>query len=81
MAWKVIRNGEPDSRKIVCSGICKRCGEHAEVTSFFNGSAMHKMDLYKTYHFAGYSCSLQKETGCANPACRDECSLIRKELL
>jgi hypothetical protein len=78
---KVIRNGEPNTRKITYTGTCKQCGKQAEVTSFFNGSVMHRMDLQKTYHFAGYSCSLQKETGYSNPACRDKCSLIQKELL
>lgn len=81
MALKVIRNREPDSRKIVSSGICKHCGKHAEVTTFFNGSVLHKTDLHKTYHFSGYSCSLQNEPGFLNPGCRDNCSLIQKELL
>ena len=51
MVWKEIRNGEPDFRKITCSGVCKKCGKQAEVTSFFNGSVMHRMDRQKTYHF------------------------------
>lgn len=81
MAWKVIRNGEPDTRKITCSGTCQQYGKQAEVTSFFNGSVMHRMDLHKTYHFAGYKCSIQKETGYSSPACTDQCPLIQKELL
>lgn len=79
MAWQIIRNGEPDTRQTTCSGICKRYKKPAEVTTFFHGSILHKMDLQKTYRFSGYRCSLTEEIGYTHPACKDDCPLIQKE--
>lgn len=80
MAWKEVRNGEPDNYNTKNIGICKLTGESAEVTSFFGGRVECPTDLQKTYRFKGYKCSLQK-TGCQNPACIDVCPLIQKEHL
>lgn len=77
MAWKEIRNGEPDTYKITTPGICKQTGKTAEVTSFFCGRIECKTDLQKTYGFKGFGCSLHAE----NPSCVDMCPLIQKERL
>lgn len=77
MAWKEVRNGEPDTYSTKMTGDCKQTGENAEVTSFFNGRKECKTDLQKTYRFAGYRCSL----GHSNPSCVDVCPLIQKERL
>lgn len=81
MDRKEMRNGESVSCEATYSGICKFYGKPAEVTSFFNGTVECKTDLQKTYRFKRHKCSLQKENGFPNPACIDECPLIRKEHL
>lgn len=78
---KEIHNGEPASRKITLSGICKLDKRQADVTSFFSGTMECKTDLQKTYRFQGYKCSLQLKNVFSNPACMDECPLIRKKYL
>lgn len=81
IAMKEIRNGEPVYRNTTNSGICKRSGKKAEVTSFFIGSVECRTDLGKTYRFKGYKCSLNEKSGHINPACLNECPLIQKELI
>ena len=77
MAWKEVRNGQPDTYNTKMSGICKQTGKTAEVISFFGGKVECKTDLQKTYRFKGFRCNLQEE----NPSCIDECPLIQKEHL
>lgn len=79
MTWKERCNGEQTFLDTTYSGICKICGKRAEVTSFFSSSMECKTDLQKTYRFRGYKCSLQGEKDFLDPACMDECPLIRKE--
>lgn len=82
MAWKEVRNGEPDNYNTKNSGVCKlQTGKRAEVTSFFCGRVECKADLQKTYRFKGYKCSLQEDTGYQDPACLDVCPLIQKKHL
>ena len=81
MAWKEIRNGEPEFRNTSNSGICKLSGKQAKVISFFHGTMECKTDAQKTYRFKGYKCSLQEQDGYPNPTCMDGCPLIQKELL
>ena len=81
MAWKVVRNGEPDTYNTKVTGTCKQTGDTAEVTSFFSGRVECKTDLQKTYRFKGYKCSLQEDSDYQDPTCVNVCPLIQKEHL
>ena len=82
MAWKEIRNSEPVSRSDVFSGICPKFKKESTITIHSIGSLCCKTDLQKTYHKAGFKCSLLEETNAASfSACMDSCPLVPEKYL
>lgn len=77
MGWKIVRNSEPTTRADSFSGKCPRFNKDATVTVHSVGSIACKTDLQKTYHKAGFKCSLLEETKEATfSSCMDNCPLV-----
>lgn len=82
MAWKEIRNSEPDMRSDTFSGKCLKCGKTATVTVQSAGSMYCKTDLHKTYHKVGFKCSLLEEAkGTSFCSCMESCPLVPEKFL
>lgn len=82
MVWKVIRNSEPRSRSDSFSGLCPKFGKTATITVYSVGNVQCKTDLQKTYHTAGYKCSLLEGTTEVNfSSCMETCPLVPEKYL
>lgn len=79
MGLKIIRNGEPNFKKIDIPGVCPRCHKEVIISEHYSGQMMCQTDLNKTYHFSGYSCSLQKEDPEIPRSCLMNCPLVTKK--
>ena len=79
MAWKIIRNSEPDFREECFTGMCQRFGKTATITIISVGSMMCKTDLQKTYSEYGRRCNLLMEVeGVSIAPCIENCPLVTK---
>lgn len=82
MAWKIIRNSEPDFREECFTGMCQRFGKTATITIISVGSMMCKTDLQKTYRKSGMRCSLLDGTnGGGSSPCMKDCPLQPEKYL
>lgn len=82
MAWKMVRNSEPDFREDCFTGMCPRFGKKATITIKSVGSVMCKPDLQKTYRKSGMKCSLLDGTkGVVFSNCMEKCPLEPEKYL
>ena len=81
MAWKIIRNSEPDFRDYHFSGICPKFDKESTVTTHCSGSVVCKTDLQKTYHPVGYKCSLLEQSKESASLCVETCPLVPEKYI
>ena len=81
MAWKIVRNGEPDFREIPYWGKCPRLKEDAKVTVSYYGTIQCRTDLQKTYTKKSVKCSLLSEANRGFTSCKDTCPLVPDKCL
>lgn len=82
MGWKIVRNSEPTTRADSFSGKCSKFNKDATVTVYSVGSIACKTDLQKTYHKAGFKCSLLEETKEVSfSSCMDNCPLVPEKYI
>lgn len=82
MAWKIVRNSDPDFREDCFTGICPRFGKEATITIKSVGSVMCKTDLQKTYHKSGMKCTLLDGTNEVGfSSCMEKCPLEPEKYL
>ena len=82
MAWKIIRNSEPEFRDYTFCGKCPLSGKEAEVTVHCVGTLMCRSDLQKTYRPSGYKCSLLMQGNHRlSSQCMESCPLIPEKYI
>ena len=77
MAWKLVKNSEPDFKDIQFIGKCPRYFENATVTVHYAGRKMCKADLQKTYNEVGRKCDVLEQTeNVSFASCIQNCPLV-----